>query len=254
MKFRILVLIFSFFLMTACHKKTEEESIERRKMGEGKVEVTVPTAVWKEIEKDYIQFNLGKKPEAGETEKVEKEEKKPSPGAEPHKMNVDENYLKELTKKRPPTDSFPLTVELTEKTEGVLGKKNFILQYPLGGGILELSQFVSERPQGSFYLRIKWDEKQWPMKYFKAYFVSRSKMKTMDGKVFGSGCDHFFNLTEYFKSSMKGQGFFLNTNNLRHISLIAGIYYFNVFKDGKIYWSSLEIIDSRHRELLCVPD
>jgi hypothetical protein len=135
-----------------------------------------------------------------------------------------------------------------------LGGKNLLLKFPPGGGKLDLAPYVRENPKGSFYFKVQWDNESLPWKSARVYFVSRSKIRKIEDKEVGSGCEHFFDLTKFWNSTMNSVGLFLNTTHQRHISVIAGVYYFVVFKEGKIHQAYLDVFDSRYRELLCIAE
>lgn len=264
---RLLVLLI-LVLVAGCQDKERQAKVHTVQISERPVDVTIPTAIWHSVENDYAVFNK-KKAEGAEEEGAEPDEKGKESGKEKEKpakkealsaaesakrLQVNKQELDVVLKKRPPSKSFPFKVILTEKTSGVLGEKDYVLQFPPGGGLLDLNRFFFERPVGSFYFKIEWDTKELPYKMAKVYFDSRSKERTLkDGKV-GSGCNHYYDLTDYFVNQMKDGGMFLNTSNLRHVSLLTGNYYFLIFKEGVIHMAKLEILDSRHRDLMCVPE
>ena len=50
---------------------------------------------------------------------------------------------------------------------------------------------------------------------------------------------------------MKGEGLLLNTTDGRHVSALAGTYFFAAVHDGKLHLASLVIKDSLRQDLMC---
>jgi hypothetical protein len=207
-------------------------------------EVKFPSSIWEKIYLDQAQTKNSK-------EGLQKEE---DPGKETkndHKFTVNKKEIDELSKRLPNIYSFPFQIQLIEKTKGLLGNKNDEISFPPGGGVLDLADYIKDDINGSFYLKVLWNFNELPLKLSKIYFISKSNIRRVGNDTFGTGCDELLDLTTYWTDSMKGTGLFLNTTNARHISLLTGIYYFNVYIEGKIHSAVLEIFDSRHRDLYC---
>lgn len=203
-------------------------------------DIKFPGSVWKSVEEDLKRSLRKNDPPTKAEEKI----------ADSGRLVINKKEIEAISKRLPHIHPFPFTVYLTEKTQGVLGSKNYEINFPEKGGVLDLSHFVTEKI-GSFYLKVIWDFKKLPLKNSKIYFVSRSKIRRIGEKTLGSGCDHFFDLTNYWVNSIADEGLFLNNTDARHISLLSGTYFLNVYVEGKLYSAQFEIFDSNRRDLLC---
>jgi hypothetical protein len=149
-----------------------------------------------------------------------------------------------------PTEFFDFRVFLAEKTKGVLGGANYELLFGSGGGVLDLKDFVPS-DRGTFFLGIKPDLPVLEKEELHIFFLSNSQKWTFNGENFGSGCDVYMDLTSYFTSAMKQDGFVVNVEHGRHVALLAGSYFMAISIKGKLYLSQLTIKDSRYRKLQC---
>lgn len=242
-----IILLISFLLVTAVsaalswklfNRKVKVVTYSKIDLGLIKNDVKFPSSVWQYIETDLNSKKAN--PEASAA---------PTPVSKAA-LQIDPKHIAELAKRMPTIEPFRFKLFLTEKTEGILGKQNFEIHFPPGGGKLDLNQYV-HKMVGSFYFKVVWDFKDLPLKNSKIYFVSRSQVREVGGKSFGSGCDHFFDLTTYWHGMMSNEGMFINTTDNRHVSLLAGTYFLNVYHNGKLYSAQLEVFDSENRNLLC---
>ena len=244
-----LVPLMSFFLIAGCdgcHKKDPFAEMPKKLMDmkEFEEDSTVPSVLWKAIESNYRPLALDPGGEAvKETvkeEKAEGQENKP-------KLSEEEERL---LKKKPPLDPISFHVWLIEKTHGVLGGQNWDLKFPVGGGYLDYRYFIPESITGTFFLQVKYDAEMDP-KDTKIYYLSNAKIRQLEGKPIGNGCGRYFDITDYWKKSMAGEGLVLNTFGNRHLSVTDGTLFFVVPYRGKIRIAHLTIRDSRHRDLSC---
>jgi len=216
--------------------KVAKKSMDMRAFEE---DLIVPSGLWKAMESIYRPLAFD--PEGQSVGEVSQEQAGQSEKKE------------DLLKKRPPLDPISFHVYLVEKTRGVLGGQNYDLKYPIGGGILDYRYFIPETKNGTFILKVLYDKEMDP-KETRVYYLSNAKIREMDGKPVGNGCSRYFDITDYWKKSMNGEGLVLNTTGNRHISLTSGILFFVAPHQGKLRITHLTIKDTRHRELLCSAD
>ena len=105
-------------------------------------------------------------------------------------------------------------------------------------------------PNGSFYVVFK-QEFQDEKHESKIYFVSNSRKRSIDGKVYGAGCKSFLDVSHFFHQASKSEGFLVNTTRNRHIAVLNGTFVFVLERDGLQYLSQITFIDSKHLELQC---
>lgn len=123
-------------------------------------------------------------------------------------------------------------------------------ELPRGGGVVDLATYVRGKV-GNFWIKFLSKEDDLNInKNFSAYFVSQSIKRDLDGKVFGSGCDSYFDVTSFFKKTLK-KGIKLNATDQRYLSVAAGSFHF-IYNDGKkLKLSTISFTDSRYPYLLC---
>ncbi len=143
----------------------------------------------------------------------------------------------------------PLRVLLFEKNEGVLKSPKMQIDYPLGGGQLDLSE-VTTGKIGTFFFGIEIPEISGLIQT-RVFYVSGARKRKLDGDVFGSGCQLFMDISEKFQHEMKKEGIKVNTSRNRHVSVLAGNFILTAHKDNQILVSQLTVIDSKNSHLLC---
>lgn len=148
-----------------------------------------------------------------------------------------------------PTEFLPIKVYLHERNKGILGGFNHELSFQAGGGDLDLKDFVTEK-SGSFFIGFEADAKV-PLDHLRVYFMSDSEERKLAGDVYGSGCNTYFEITSAFKKAMAKDGFLVNTTSQRHVSALAGTYFFVNEQGEKLYLTRLTIRDSRYPSLHC---
>lgn len=147
------------------------------------------------------------------------------------------------------TEFVTLRAFLIEKNKGILGRENFELKFPVGGGEIDLSDFVQPL-KGSFYFATDFLPDLDP-KAKKVFFLSNSQARTMLGAKVGAGCESYFDVTSAFTKAMAGPGFLVNTTEGRHVGALAGTYFFLGFDGGKLRIATLIVRDSKFRSLQC---
>lgn len=144
-----------------------------------------------------------------------------------------------------------LKAYLIEETPGVLGKKNYQVQFPQGGGELDLGDFLNSEKSGLWSLAIDVDHAEEKEASLSVFFVSHGKRRKLSGQVFGSGCGRILEVTSYFKKSMRKNGFEVSSSGARDISAIGGDFFFVVRKAEKMWLSRLTISDRYRSKYLC---
>jgi len=246
-------IFFSAIICGACHKHdliadAPKKSMDMKEFEEDK---PVPTTLWKVIESNYKPLALDPAGQAvKESTKDEKSEEKTKKGKSEGKKTGQEEEDMELMKKRPPLDPMSFHVFLVEKTSGVLGGENWDLKFPPGGGYLDYRYFLPESKTGTFYLKIKYDQDMDP-KDTRIYYLSNGRVRQIDNRPVGNGCSRYFDISDFWKKAMNGDGLELNTSGSRHISVTAGTFYFVAPYRGKLRISHLTIKDTRHHDLAC---
>ena len=150
-----------------------------------------------------------------------------------------------------PTVFAPLRVYLIEKNAGILQNGNTQIDFGPGGGEIDFRDFVDPH-NGSFYFVADFmPELEDAVR--NVYYLSRAEKRKIGKDTFGAGCDSYFNVTTAFTKALKGNGFLVNTTAGRHISALAGSYFFTAAAKGKLYLASLTIKDSADHKLQCPP-
>lgn len=164
-------------------------------------------------------------------------EQKPDGGGEPAPISV------------LPSQFSPLKVYLIEKNRGILGREHFELTYGPGGGELDLRDFVQPR-NGSFYFAVEFMPALEKAER-RVFFLSNSRVRQLDRQTYGSGCNTYFDISKTFAANMGKDGFLVNTSDGRHVSALAGTYFFAAVADGKLHLAHLTVRDSGQKALQC---
>lgn len=179
-------------------------------------DVKLPRALVNKIEKDYQEFL-----------KAEKIPEKP----------IKRKFLN-------------TTIELTEKRHAAL-HENVRIVTPLGGGVIDLSEFVTP-VRGAFDLKIMaGGEKPEEAVPVRVYFVSHAKTRVLAGESYGAGCDKYMEITQFFNHKMAQGGFPLYTADQRYLSVLGGTFVLVSFDKDALMVGSVRFEDSRFPELTC---
>lgn len=142
-----------------------------------------------------------------------------------------------------------INVFLKEKNNGVVKKAAYQLNFPRGGGELDLSNYVTGK-QGTFFVSFVFPEFE-DAAYQKVLFISNSRKRKIDDHIFGSGCREFFDITDRFLAENKSGGIKVNTTRNRHISVLSGTFIFISKKNKQNYLTQVTFTDKEHKNLLC---
>lgn len=145
----------------------------------------------------------------------------------------------------------PISVYLIEKNHGILSKGNIEIKFASGGGILDLHDYVQSR-SGSFYFVVDFLPKAEKVDR-KVFFLSNGATRKLGNETLGAGCDTYFDISTSFAKAMSGDGFLVNTTAARHVSALAGTYFFAAAQEGKLYLASLTVKDSSQKRFQCRP-
>ena len=254
-------ILLSAALLTACHSResSQKSQLVDHDMSRAKIDIELPTTLWDRIDAVYHEDTKAEKKSESEPEKQPEAKKVAKEVAKEVAGEVGQTLLEEITK-----EYVPLTVILTEKPDnrGILQSHDHQLYFDPGGGVLDLADFVENR-RGSYYFKVifgkgKSENKKeeasaidFSKENVKVFFLSNSRLRKWDGKIVGSGCKKYFDISKFFEKSMKGQGFLLNTTNHLDLSSLAGSFFFTAQVNRTLYISQLSIKDSRFNSLQC---
>lgn len=143
----------------------------------------------------------------------------------------------------------PLRIYLVEKNRGILTNGHTEIVLPSGGGEVDLRDFIQSK-NGSFYFVVEFMPELADVDRH-VYYLSRAEERMVDGEKFGAGCHSYFEISKAFNKAMKKNGYSLNTSKGRHISALAGTFYFAAVREGKLFLASLIIKDSANVKLQC---
>lgn len=140
-------------------------------------------------------------------------------------------------------------VYLAEKNSGILTQSEQVINFPRGGGQVNLSDFVTNKT-GTFFVGLDIPEVE-GLTDLKIYFVSRARKRKVDQEIIGSGCNVFFDITDRFGKEMKKQGLKVNTLRQRHVSVLAGDFVIVGKKEKQTIVTKVSFTDSNNPNLLC---
>ncbi|WP_413290246.1 hypothetical protein [Bdellovibrio sp. HCB337] len=141
-------------------------------------------------------------------------------------------------------------IYLKEKNPEILQSSSYTIELPRGGGKIDLSDYTSGK-LGTFYVGFELPPEFQEGTNFKAIYISQGRKRKIDDRVFGAGCNQYFEITPKFLEMMKTEGIKANTTRQRHVTVLAGHYIFSVMKDNRIYITQATITDSKNKNLLC---
>ncbi len=147
------------------------------------------------------------------------------------------------------TEFMAVKVFLIEKNRGALGGRNHELLFGEGGGELDLKDFASER-SGTFLIAFEAaldGEGTGP----RVFYLSNAVRRHLERESVGAGCKGYYEITSFFSKAMKTGGFQVNTTAGRHVSALAGTYFFAIPRGEKLHLAQVTVKDSRYRPLHC---
>ncbi len=234
------VLPLLIITLLGCQKEAEPTGQERSgyepvNLTRAITDVMLPAELWDRMESIYHTTQTTGFGSAGEKKEA-----------------AAENGKKEgiATKVEIPTQYMALKAYLTEKDVDALGGKNFELTFGLGGGELDLKNFVKKgKKQFTFALEM---EEQFSKKdTLKVYFLSNSKSAKLGATEWGAGCFKYMDVTNYFTRTLSGKGVLVSAADLRYLRVLAGSFFFVLNKNNSLYLAQLKVTDSRYKNIYC---
>ncbi len=217
-----LTLILSLLLL-ACEKHPEKDHSNPIKIAVDEIpdDIRVPVQMWDDVETD--QVGLGEK-------KIERPD-------DDSGMNRNTILFS------------PVTVILKEHNSDVLEHSQIRIELPRGGGKIDLSKYMGDRP-GSFFVQFEWPE--WvEAGELRSFYVSRSRKRKLDGEIHGVGCNKYLEITSLIKKNNEKMGLKVNTTRDRHTTALAGHFIFSNKMGRQIFLTQVTFIDSKNAGLLC---
>ncbi|MGZ3769670.1 MAG: hypothetical protein ACXVCP_08815 [Bdellovibrio sp.] len=224
----IVQIFILLFLLNACTGKHgyHEDTKKEVKIPEFNEDVKIPSQAWDLLE------NKSTEHAAAEAESGGGGHSSPEPAAAPKKIIFSE-----------------VTVILSQKNPGIIKNEAVKISLPKGGGVIDLSQFVTAN-KGSFFVGFEFPAFEGATSK-KVIFVSETRKRRIGSEVFGAGCNKFFDITEKFFKEMKGEGIKVNTTQERYLSVIGGKFLFSAKKDIDTYVAQVTFLNSDYPSLFC---
>ena len=143
----------------------------------------------------------------------------------------------------------PLIVTLTQKNSGILTHSPIQFEFPQGGGMIDLAEYVTRKP-GTFYVNFDVAGMDDPEK-LTIYFLSRSKKRRFDNQIFGSGCRSFFNIKKHVLAEHSKYGIAVNTTRNLHTTTLGGNFLLSWKRDDSFLVTQVQFFDSKNPQLFC---
>ncbi len=148
------------------------------------------------------------------------------------------------------TDLKPLTVYMIEETKGVLGGRNQKITFGPGGGDLDLRDFVTES-RGAFRIVFEFGADLDPTIKKRVWYLSNAPKTKIGPDWVGAGCDTYMDISSYVAKANLKEGILIAVSGDRHISALAGTFFFSAKRAGHVESSRLTLFDSSKRKLQC---
>lgn len=143
-----------------------------------------------------------------------------------------------------------VSVELTQEKPVALHESVRILT-PLGGGVIDLEDFVTPL-RGEYHAKINATlEKGEAPENLRVFFVSHAKTRRIAGDDYGAGCNRFMEITSFYKKKMKTSGFELFTADQRDLAVLGGTFVLASFDKDALHVGGVTFTDSRYPDEMC---
>ena len=140
-------------------------------------------------------------------------------------------------------------IHLKEKNPGVLKKPEIIIEFPPGGGSLDLAKILGEA-SGSFFFSIRGFQEA-PLETQKAYFFSDNRRKKVDGEVLGLGCNRWVEWSKTYRNQNLKEGLLVNTTQSRHLHVLGGHFVLISTDPKNLFITQVTLFDSRYPAAHC---
>lgn len=140
-------------------------------------------------------------------------------------------------------------VFMQEKNKNVLKKPLIALEFPRGGGEIDLAMMMGAQT-GTFFLGFDLPEFTAALSK-KVFFVSQSRQRKVEGEILGSGCRKLLDISTQFFKQTKDSGIKINTTRNRHDSILGGHMIFVAETEKNWLLSQVTFFDSSRTDLFC---
>ena len=142
-----------------------------------------------------------------------------------------------------------VNVYFKEKNKGVLKSPSMSFEFSRGGGELDLSKVVGSNA-GTFFIGFELPEYENALQK-RAFFVSQSRQRKVDGEVLGSGCHTVLDVSSQIYKLKKDSGMKINTTRNRHDSILGGHMIFLAETEKNWFLTQVTFYDSSRMDLFC---
>lgn len=146
----------------------------------------------------------------------------------------------------------PIIVTLTEKNSGVLTDSPIQFEFPQGGGMIDLAEFVTGKP-GTFFVNFDVAGIKTP-EHLTVYYLSKARKRRFDNQVFGAGCRSYFNIKKHFLAEHGKRGIAVNTTRDLHSTILGGHFLFSWQREDSFLVTQVQFLDSKNPQLFCEPE
>lgn len=225
-------------LLVACEKEPQWKvrTYVQHNSGSAVGEVRLPEALWKQLidpERPLKNF-LGNSTEAALVSPEDKEKENASA----------------IVKSIVETDLRPISVYLIEQSHGVLGGRNHKIQFGPGGGEIDLRDFVQE-DRGAFRVVFEFAPELDPKVAKRIWYLSNARKRRLGTDTVGAGCASYMDISTVVNKSLKDDGLLVAIGDGRHVSALAGTFFFSTKNGSRTEVSRVTVYDSSKRALHC---
>ncbi len=143
---------------------------------------------------------------------------------------------------------FPVKVRLREKNSGVLKAPEILLEFPKGGGEVDLASYLGKVP-GTFFIFFELDREKEDL--LKVFYVSKARKRRLNDGIWGLGCKKYLDLTGFYNREIFKHGIKVNTTRNRHASVVGGHFIFSSSNSKRLILTQVSFKDSKAPELFC---
>jgi len=141
-----------------------------------------------------------------------------------------------------------ISVEITGKDQGVLkGNTPYRVDFPEGGGDLDLFEYVSGR--GDFSLSLA--PQLMNDNPYHVLYLSESPGRLVGESKWGNGCHRIFDLSAKADALIGGSGLLVTTSRKQYLHLLAGVYVIFQMVEDRMLLGYIRISDSRYPQFTC---